>query len=82
MECTDETLSLLQQFFDPAIQANALMTAPPQGGPPMLNEARRMAQLSQGRGYVQRRDSNGFTLHERAKAALPEAPTRIWRRTS
>lgn len=77
---TDEVMSLLYAFFDPAQQANALMTAPPQGGPPMLNEARRMASLIQGRGLVQNRDGNGLTVYERVKAGLAEALTRISRR--
>lgn len=74
---TGEQIELLQQFFGPAQQANALLVAPQQGGPPALNLARRAAVLIQGRGYVQGRDGNGFTVRERVEAALAEAISQI-----
>lgn len=76
---SDQALTRLQEFFAPAQQANALLTSPSQGGPAMLNEARRMGYLRQGRDYVETRDSNGLTLHDRIKGELAAALTKLSR---
>lgn len=77
---THRALSLLREFFAPAQNANALLTAAPLGGPPMMNLALRAGYLVHGKGFVQNRDGNGLTLHERVKAELAEAISNISRR--
>lgn len=75
-------MSLLREFFSAAQDANVSLISPGLGlgGPPMMNLARRAGRLADGKRFVQNRDGNGLTLHDRVKAALAEALTSISRR--
>ena len=75
----DGALTLLREFFRPAEQANALLVAPAQAGPPFMNGAQRLACLFQGCQSVQSHDGNGFTLYERVRRELAEARERLSR---
>ena len=76
----ESAMNLLREFFAPAQDANALLVAPSLGGPPMMNLALRAGCLVRGKGFVQIRDGNGITLHERVKAELAETISNITRR--
>jgi len=76
---SDECLDVIRTFFAPAQQANSWLTAPPQEGPPGVNAAQHFACLLRGKHYVEVRDGNGFTLHDRALAEVATALTALKR---
>lgn len=65
-------MSLLSRIFSAAQDANASFISSPLSGPPMMNLVLRAGHLADGKRFVQNRDGEGLTLHERLKAALAE----------
>jgi hypothetical protein len=76
----DDGNQCISQFLQLAEEANTWLAAPPQHGPPGVNDARRWACLLRGRSFCLDVDATGTSVRDRALAAISNARSGIERR--
>ncbi len=79
---TEHSFSIINAFFQPALDANHWATTAVSEGPPGLNGAQRFASLLRGRRHVAECDQTGLTLREQAIAEIANARSTLhhwWR---